>query len=303
MRCGFRLAVAAWLLGAAAGAQTQTARKLKVYVSVDMEGVAGTVTGDQLGPEGFEYARFREFMTREVLAAVQAAREAGATDFLVVDSHGNGENLLVELFPPDVRVIRSWPRPLGMMSGIDGTFDAAILIGYHASTDNPRGVRAHTFRSALFTHVALDGKPISEGSFAAAVAGGFGVPVVMVSGDDVMIAELRAQTGGNFEAAEVKKSLGFHSANTLTPEGARVQIAAKVKAALARKVDFKPYRLGNGPFALEISFKHYLAAEVVSYLPGVERTDAHSIRYRVRDLGEAANFLTFLDYYDQDLKP
>jgi D-aminopeptidase len=82
-----------------------------------------------------------------------------------------------------------------------------------------------------------------------------------------------------------------------------VQIAAKVKAALARRGDFKPYRLAGGPLALEISFKHYLAAEVVSYLPGVERTDAHSIRYRVRDLTEAANFLTFLDYYDQDLKP
>jgi len=303
MKRGLRLAAVLWLVGAAAGAQTPAVRKLKVYMSVDMEGVVGTVTSDQLGPEGFEYARYREFMTREVLAAVQAAREAGATDILIADSHGNGENLLLELLPPDVRVVRSWPRPLYMTAGLDETFDAALLLGYHASTDNPRGVRAHTFRSALFTHVALDGKTISEGSFAAAVAGGFGVPVVMVSGDDVMIAELRAQTGGNFEAAEVKKSLGFHSANTLTPAGAYALIGAKVKAALARRGDFKPYRAGTGPMALEISFKHYLAAEVVSYLPGVERTDAHSIRYRVRDLAEAANFLTFLDYYDQDLKP
>ena len=151
--------------------------------------------------------------------------------------------------------------------------------------------------------MALDGKAISEGSFAAAVAGSFGVPVVMVSGDDVMIAELRGQTGGTFEAAEVKKSLGFHSANSLTPAGAYALIGAKVKAALARRGEMKPYGLGPGPFALEISFKNYLMAEVVSYLPGVERTDAHSIRYRVRDLAEAARFLTFLDYYDQDLKP
>ncbi len=303
MRGGCRLAAVAWILGAAAGAETPAPRKLKVFVSVDMEGVAGTVTSDQLGPQGFEYARFREFMTREALAAVQAAREAGATEILIADSHGNGENLLVELLPADVRVVRSWPRPLYLMAGIDETFDAAILLGYHASTDNPRGVRAHTFRSALFTHMALDGKPISEGSFAAAVAGSFGVPVVMVSGDDVMIAELRAQTGGSFEAAEVKKSLGFHSANTLTPQASYALIAAKVKAALARRGDFKPYRLGSGPFGLEISFKHYLAAEVVSYLSGVERTDAHSIRYRVRDLAEAANFLTFLGNYDQELTP
>jgi D-amino peptidase len=290
------------LLGATALAEGP-ARKLKVYVSVDMEGISGVVTSDQLGPEGFEYARFREFMTREALAAVAAAREAGAGEILVCDSHGNGENLLVELFPPDVRVVRSWPRPQGMMAGLDETFDAAILVGYHASTDNPRGVRAHTFRSALFTHVALDGKPVSEGSFAMALAGSFGVPVVVVSGDDVMIAELRAQTGGTFEAAEVKKSLGFHSANTLTPAAAQSLIGQKVKAALARRGDMKPYRLGSGPFSLEISFKHYLMAEVVSYLPGVERADAHTIRYRLRDLAEVANFFTFLDNYDQDLKP
>src|SRR5262249_51116884 len=161
--------------------------------------------------------------------------------------------------------------------GVDDTFDAALLLGYHASTDNPHGVRAHTFRSALFTHVGIDGKPISEGSFSAALAGRFGVPVVMVSGDDVMITELHGQIG-DFEAAEVKKSLGFHSANTLTPQASYALIAVKVKAALARRADFKPYRAFAGPMALEISFKSYLAAEVVAYLPGVERTDSHSVR-------------------------
>jgi len=241
-------------------------------------------------------------MTREVAAAAQAAKQAGATEILIADSHGNGENLMPELLPTDVRVIRSWPRPGNMMAGLDDSFDAAMLLGYHASTDNPRGVRAHTFRSALFTHVAIDGKPISEGSFSAALAGRFGVPVVMVSGDDVMIAELHGQIG-DFEAAEVKKSLGFHSANTLTPQASYALIAVKVKAALARRADFKPVKAFDGPFALELSFKHYTMAEVVAYLPGVERTDAHSIRFRARGLDEALGFLTFLDNYDQDLKP
>jgi D-amino peptidase len=302
---GSRVAGAAVLALLAASASAQApaaAKKLKVYISVDMEGVAGTVTGDQLGPEGFEYARYREFMTREVASAAQAAKQAGATEILIADSHGNGENLMPELLPTDVRVIRSWPRPGNMMAGLDESFDAALLLGYHASTDNPHGVRAHTFRSALFTHVGIDGKAISEGSFSAALAGRHDVPVVMVSGDDVMIAELHAQIG-DFEAAEVKKSLGFHSANTLTPQASYALIASKVKAALARRADFKPYKAFGGPFALEISFKHYTMAEVVAYLPGVERTDAHSIRLRVRDLNEALGFLTFLDSYDQDMKP
>ena len=105
---------------------------LKVYISVDMEGVVGTVTGDQLGPKGFEYSRYREFMTREAVAAVNAAKAAGATEILVSDSHGNGENLLIEMFPADVRIIRSWPRRFNMAAGIDETFDAVIFIGYHA---------------------------------------------------------------------------------------------------------------------------------------------------------------------------
>ena len=100
-------------------------KKLKVYISVDMEGIAGVVSDDQLGPGSFEYERFRQFMTKEALAAVNAAKEAGASEILVSDSHGNGENLLIDQFPKDVRIIRSWPRRLGMMAGIDDSFDAA----------------------------------------------------------------------------------------------------------------------------------------------------------------------------------
>ena len=186
-----------------------------------MEGIAGVVTGDQLGPTGFEYARFREFMTREAMAAVTAAKEAGATEIVVADAHGNGENLLIEQFPPDVKIVRSWPRPLSMMGGVDGSFDAAIFIGYHASTTSLAGVRAHTFSSATLTRVALNGVEMTEGSWNAAIAGHFNVPVVMVSGDDAAIAEVR-KVVGNLEAAETKKALGFHAALTVTPAAAQV---------------------------------------------------------------------------------
>jgi D-amino peptidase len=127
-------------------------------------------------------------MTREALAAVKASKESGATEILVGDSHGNGENLLIEEFPKDVRIIRSMPRHLGMMAGIDSSFDAVIFIGYHASTNNPHGTRAHTFSSAHLTRVALNGEEMTEAAFNAAVAGHFGVPVIMASGDDAAIA-------------------------------------------------------------------------------------------------------------------
>src|SRR5919199_1805873 len=136
-------AIAVALIVAAAPPPARAQRPLKVYISADMEGVAGVGTPEQLGPAGFEYQRFREFMTAEVAAAIDGAREAGATEILVSDSHGNGLNLLVERLPADVRLVRSWPRPLGMMEGIDSSFGAAVFIGYHAGTANPAGVRAH----------------------------------------------------------------------------------------------------------------------------------------------------------------
>ena len=128
------LTLALLALSPSTALEQQPPRKLKVHISVDMEGVAGAVTGDQLGPAGFEYGRFREFMTREALAAIEAAKEAGATEIVVADAHGNGENLLIDQLPADVRVIRSWPRRLGMVAGIDDSVNAAIFIGYHAGT-------------------------------------------------------------------------------------------------------------------------------------------------------------------------
>jgi D-amino peptidase len=186
-----RLAVCVWLGFWAASPAFAAEKGRKVFVSVDMEGVAGVVTSDQLGPPGFEYERFRTFMTNETLAAIEGARAAGATEFVVADSHGNGQNLLIEKFAKDTRVVRSWPRPLAMMEGIDATFDAVLFIGYHASTVNPQGVRAHTFSSATLADVRLNGASVTEAAFNAAIAGHFGVPVVMLSGDDAFVKEAR----------------------------------------------------------------------------------------------------------------
>ncbi len=274
---------------------------LKVYISADMEGVTGAVTGDQLGPSGFEYQRFRQIMTNEVLAAIDAAREMGATEILVSDSHGNGENLLIEQLPRDIQLIRSWPRPLMMMEGIDETFDAAIFIGYHSSTTNTRGVRAHTISSGNQTAVRLNGVEMLEASINAAIAGDFGVPVVMISGDDAAVEEAR-QVVGDMEGAVVKYSLGFHSARTLMPEAAYELIGDRVRAALGRLDDFEPYVM-EGPLELEISFKNYMPAEVMAYLPIVERVDSHTIRFVGQDMTEISKFIEFTTSYAVNITP
>ncbi|MEK6300013.1 MAG: M55 family metallopeptidase [Acidobacteriota bacterium] len=276
-------------------------RKLKIYISADMEGVVGVVTGDQLGPQGFEYNRFREFMTEEVKTATEAAFEAGATEVVISDSHGNGENLLIEKLPKNVTIVRSWPRPLMMMQGIDETFDGAIFIGYHTGTTNMSGVRAHTISSARLADVKLNGVSMPEAGINAAIAGHFNVPVIMISGDDAVCKEV-TDLLGPIEGAVVKWAYGFHSARTLTPEAAYDVIREKVKRAIGRIRDFKPYKLKE-PVQLDVRFKSYRPSELLSYLSIVERTDSHSIRFKGKDIVEVSKFLEFITSYEPSLEP
>ena len=266
-----------------------------------MEGIAGVVTGEQLSPQGFEYQRFREFMTNEVLAAIEGARAGGATEILVGDSHGNGQNLLIEKLPKDVQVVRAWPRPHLMVQGIDSSFAAVLFVGYHTGTTNTEGVRAHTMSSANFADVRLNGVSVPEAGLNAAIAGHFGVPVVLVTGDEAVVKETRALLG-DVEGAVVKWPYGFHSARTLTPEASCELIRERAKAAVSRARGRKPWRL-TAPVTLELRFKNYRPAEVLAYLPIVERVDAHTIRFRGKDVLEVARFIEFVLHFEPGLSP
>ena len=301
MRVRFGLIFLMLLLSGAVMAVEAQVKKMKIYISADMEGVVGAVTADQLGPAGFEYQRFREFMTQEVNAAIEAAFAAGATEITVSDSHGNAENLLIEKLPKNIFVVRGFPRPLTMMQGIDETFDGVIFLGYHSSTTNPSGVRAHSFSSARLADVRLNNVSMSEGSFNAAVAGHFNVPVIMVSGDDAAVKEVSSIVG-DIEGAIVKWNYGFHSAKTMMPEAAYDLIRQKVKTALGRIKDFKPYK-PKTPVQLDVRFKNYRPSELLSYLSIVERTDAHSIRFIGKDMIETSKFLEFILTYEPGLEP
>jgi D-amino peptidase len=276
-------------------------KKMKIYISADMEGVVGVVSGEQLSPTGFEYQRFREFMTQEVNAAVEAAFAAGATEVVISDSHGNAQNLLIEKLPKNVLLVRGFPRPLVMMQGIDETFDGVIFLGYHSSTANAQGVRAHTFSSARLTDVKLNNLSMSEGSFNAAIAGHFNVPVIMVSGDDAAVNEISSVVGG-IETAVVKWSYGFHSAKTIMPEAANELIREKVKKAMGRIKDFRPYT-PKTPLQLDVRFKNYRPSELLSYLSIVQRTDSHSIRFMGKDMIEVSKFMEFILTYEVGLEP
>jgi D-amino peptidase len=274
---------------------------LRILIVADMEGLTGAVTSDQLGPEGFEYERFRRIMTDEVLAAMAGARAAGADDFLVTDSHGNGQNLLIEAFPEDVRIIRSWPRPLGMLEGVDQAIDGVIFIGFHAGTANPYGVRAHTMSSANLTDLRIGDQSVSEAIWGAAIAGHFNVPVLMLSGDDAIADEARRFLP-ELEVAIVKRALSFHSADTLTPAAGQNLIREVAERAVRRVGEIEPYRVQT-PVRVTVSFKNYQPSQILAGLPGFDRTDAHSISYQADDMVQASQILSVIEEYRIDLAP
>jgi D-amino peptidase len=274
---------------------------MKIYISADMEGVCGVVTSEQLRATGFEYNLARELMTQEVNVAIEAAFDAGATEIVVSDSHGNGQNLMIDKLSPRVELVRSWPRPLMMMQGIDETFGGVLFVGYHASTNNMEGVRAHTMSSALLTDIRLNQQSVSEAGINAAIAGHFNVPVIMVSGDDATIKEVSALLG-DIEGAVVKWAYGFHSVKTLMPSAAHERIRDKVKTAIGRIQEFRPRKL-EPPIQLDVTFKNYRPSELLSYLSIVERTDSHSVRFIGQDMIEVSRFLEFIVSYEASLEP
>ncbi|MGH7617238.1 MAG: M55 family metallopeptidase, partial [Gemmatimonadaceae bacterium] len=198
-------------------------------------------------------------------------------------------------------IVRSFPRPLGMMEGIDSSFAAVIFIGYHASTSSLTGVRAHTISSALLTRIAINGTSMSEAGINAAIAAQFGVPVVMISGDDQIVAETK-QRLGPIEGAAVKRAIGFHSAATMTPEAGQALIRQHAKAGVMRRAEMRPYTMTK-PLTLEVSFKNYRPVELLGYLSNVQRIDSHTVRYAARDMTDISKFIEFITSYDPTLTP
>ena len=267
----------------------QPARSRKIFISVDMEGITGVVQPAQLGPEGFEYQQARQWMTGEVNAAIQAIRDSGAADIVVCDSQGNGQSLLIDKLPEDVRVVRGFPRPLEMMQGLDESFAAAFFIGYHASEWTADAVRGHTISSARLLGVRLNGMEVSEGIYNAALAGQFGVPIAFISGDRLAVAQLQ-KVVPTAEAAIVKEPYGYHSALTVTPARGQALIREGVKRAMSKLGSLSPYRVKT-PIDLEVGFKLTLDAERAAFVPGLVRSDAHNVKGTFADMVQITKLL------------
>ncbi len=257
-------------------------QKLKVYVSVDMEGISGVVSMAQVAGKDYEWGR--EQMLAETNAAIAAAFDAGATEVLVNDSHGSHTNLRADLLDRRATLISGTPTPMGMVEGLDSTFDAAMFIGFHGHANQTDAVLGHTYSLAL-RHVRLNGREVGEYGTAGMVAGHFGVPVVFVSGDESFAAAARAFMPG-VEALAVKQAIGFTAARLMNPAVAREKMAAGIRAGLGRRSSIAPVRLQR-PINLEIELASAAFADKAMFIPGMERLDGTTVRYVASD-GAAA---------------
>jgi len=190
---------------------------MKILIAVDMEGITGVTTWDQVTPGHAEYARFRKLMTQDVNAAIRGACEAGADEVIVADGHWNGSNILIEELDPRAKLNSGSPSPFSMMEGIDESVDAVFFIGYHARNGSPYAILDHTWSSRTVANVWLNDLLTGEYGLNAAVAGHFGTPVIMVSGDQTACAQM-SELLGDVETAIVKQASGRFSAECLAPQ-------------------------------------------------------------------------------------
>jgi D-amino peptidase len=257
---------------------------MKIYISADMEGVAGITAAEQTDPVGQpEYAHSCRLMTGEVRAACEGASAGGATEILVNDSHWNMRNIVHEELPPQVRLIRGSLKPLSMNQGLDPSCRAAAFVGYHAPVGCADAILDHTYTGETLYDVRINGERCSEARVNAAVAGCFGVPVIFISGDQNACADARSFLPW-VEAVEVKQAIGRYAASSLSPEEARKAIAAGMQRAVASLTSSaaKPYAFAS-PATLELVFTSTAKADMASLMPDSERVDGRTLRLRHAD--------------------
>lgn len=258
---------------------------MKVFITVDMEGVAGVVHQEHTARDGREHDRARMLMTEEANAAICGALEAGADEIIVNDSHGTMRNIIPESLRKEAKLILGSPKMYGMMEGLDNSYDAAIYIGYHTMSGTD-GILNHTYNSRKVSRILVNGSPMGEFGINALLAGHYQVPSVFVSGCHLTVAEAKSHVP-NIYHAEVKETINRTVAKNLHPEVSRELIEKGVKKGLTHKDTIQPLQLDDqNNMNIEISFLNTALADVVESLPMVNRVDPLTIGYTASNMAE-----------------
>ena len=255
---------------------------MKVFISVDMEGATGIVHNDQLMQGQPDYARGRKFLTGDVAAAVQAALSMDDVHYvLVCDGHGNMRNLLIEELPQNCEVVvgPASSKSLCQSEGLDASFGAMLLVGYHARAGTANAVLPHTWIGSVIHEIRVNGRVFGETAINAAIAGEFGVPVVFAAGDEALCREARADLGEDLIAVSVKRATGPKAAICSTPSATAQDIRLGVLQGIEAVKRRKPFRVA-GPVEFVIAFHQVAQADRAMKRPGLERAGDREIVIR-----------------------
>ncbi|MGV2938932.1 M55 family metallopeptidase [Mesobacillus sp. LC4] len=257
---------------------------MKLYISVDMEGITGLVDHTHVDSSKHNYERGRKIMTQEANYVIAKAFETGCREVIVNDSHSKMNNLLIEDLHPDTQLITGDVKPFSMVQGLDDSFEGAVFVGYHARA-SMSGVMSHSMIFGV-RHMWINDVQIGELGFNAYVAGYFGVPVIMVAGDDGAAREAEALIPG-ITTAVVKQSISRSAAKSLTPVKAGELLAEKTEAAIKNLEKVKPLTPPENP-VLRIEFANYGQAEWANLMPGTDIEEGTTIvKFQAKDILEA----------------
>lgn len=249
---------------------------MNVYISVDMEGIAGAVVNEQMGGTG-DYERFRRIMTQEANAAVEGALMGLADTVVVNDSHGPMTNILIEDLHPEAELISGVNKPLLQVTGIADNFDALFFVGYHQREGGGDGVMNHTLLGKVIYEVRVNGEPVDEAALNAGVAGQYRIPVALVTGDNEVCADAARRFPG-VVTAPVKQAIDRYAARSLSVHKARALIRERAQHAIqaVREGRLQPYVVET-PVTIEVDFKRTAPAHMASLIPGITRNGPRSI--------------------------
>jgi len=263
---------------------------LKVFISVDMEGIWGVVHSDQVSSDTRDYSYARKWMAEDVNAVIEGLFEAGATEIVVNDSHGGMRNILPQDFHPKASLISGSPKPLLMMQGIDASFAACIFVGYHARAGTEAAILDHTISGAAMRAIRINGMELPELGINGAIAGYFKVPVIMLSGDAETCKQAKTVLGNEIVTVAVKEGIGRTAAKLLPAEEARRLLKEGAKQALLKRDKIVPLRLGP-PLNFELEFHNSTQAELPSLLPQVKRPSARMVTFTSGDYLEGVKLM------------
>jgi len=267
---------------------------MNIFISADIEGIAGVVSPQQCRSGNGAYELARVLMEKEVNAAIEGAFDAGASNVIVADSHGDMTNLRAEFLDPRAQLVSSKPRPLSMLDGLEqGSFDGLFLIGFHSAAGE-KGVLAHTINGSAFYRVTINGETMAEADIYSALAAEHGTPLWLVSGDNELQDWISAYYPGTNYAC-VKRCISTTSAQSMSPQCAQTKISDQAYRAVKNASQKIVSRI-SAPYTLTLESTKPVLTDLFTLVPGVKEVDARTVAYTGETMQEIVGLLSAFSY-------